>query len=228
LKDISGNSPEENTMNTQLRIAIVAVAVVAVLAVLGVGFAFAQGMSPWGTGYGMMGGRGGMMAAYQSGTPAPGDGYGMMGNGHRMGNGQGMLGGMGMNGMAVMAGVDMDTMRQWMADSGAMRTAVWNGLADAIGLTPDALNTELTSGQTLAQIAEAQGVTQSELAEALETSLKVGLNQAVAEGTLTQAQADQMLSHMAGNYEWMINHIGIGMGFGAGNCHGSPALDSNS
>lgn len=215
-------------MNSKIKITIVAVTVAAVLAVLGVGFAFAQGMSPWGGGYGMMGGRGGMIGAHQSGTPAPGDGYGMMGNGYGMTNGQGMMGGMGMNGMAAMAGVDTNTMRQWMADSGGMHTAVWNGLADALGLAPDTLNTELASGQSLAEIAETQGVNQQALAAALETSVRAGLDQAVAEGAFTREQADQMLGQMAGNFEWMLSHMGAGMGFGPGNCHKIAATQSNS
>ena len=214
-------------MNTPFKVTIVAVTFVAVFAVLGVGFAFAQGMSPWGTGYGVMGGRDGMMGAYQGGPPASGDGYGMMGNGHGMENGQGMRGGMGTNGMAAMAGMDMDTMRQWMSDSGALHTPMWTGLAEAIGLTPDALNTQLAGGQTLTQIAEAHGVTPAELTAALETSVKAGLDQAVAEETYTQAQADQMLSHMAGRYDWMLTQMGIGLGFGPSNCHGSAAAQSN-
>ena len=201
-------------MNTTLRITIVAVVVVALLAVLGVGFAFAQGMSPWGGGYGMMGNYG---YANQDGTPAP---YGMM-------NGQGMMGG-----MAAMSGVDtVGAMHQWMSTTNGMHNLVSGGLADALSLTQDDLNARLADGETLAQVAEAQGLTQADLATALEASVKAGLDQAVADGALTQAQADQMLSHMAGNYEWMITHMGTGgMGFGAGNgnCHGNLAQPNNS
>jgi len=85
-------------------------------------------------------------------------------------------------------------------------------------MTPDELNAELTSGKTLTEIAEAQGLTREQLAAALETSVKAGLDKAVADGTLTQAQADQMLSHMGGNFEWMIDHMGAA-GFGPGGCH---------
>jgi len=199
-------------MNTTLRITLVAIVAVAALAVLGVGFAFAQGMSPWG-GNGMMGNYG---FANQDGTPAP---YGMMG-------GQGMMGN-----MAAMSGVDMNAMHTWMSTTGGMHDLVWGGLADALGLTQDDLNARLAGGETLAQVAEAQGVTQADLAAALETSVKAGLDQAVADGALTQAQADQMLSHMAGNYEWMLTQMGTGgMGFGAGNgnCHGNLGQPNNS
>lgn len=216
-------------MNTTLKVTVVIV-VVALLAVLGVGFAFAQGMSPWGGGYGMMGNYG---FANQDGTPAP---YGMMGNGYGMTlaparsagvNGQGMIGG----GMAAMSGVDtVGAMHTWMSTTGGMHDLVWSGLADALGLTQDDLSARLAGGETLAQIAEAQGVTPADLATALEASVKAGLEQAVADGALTQAQSDQMLSHMAGNYEWMLTQMGAGMGFGAGsgNCHGNLGPESNS
>ncbi len=177
--------------------------------------AFAQDNGPWG--YGM---RGGMMSGYtgQTGTYGPGMmggyapnatrpftgtyGYGMMGPGGMMGNG-------------AMAG-----MHQWMLSTGGMHTIVWNGLASALKLTPEELNAQLASGKTLAQIAEAQGVNQEQLAQALESAVKAGLDKAVADKVLTQEQADWMLSHMNGN--WMISHMGAGgMGFGPGGCHGN-------
>ena len=232
-------------MNTPLKVTIVAVAVVAVLAMLGVGFAFAQGMSPWGAGYGMTGNNG---FANQDGTPAPGAGYGMMGNAGMMGNGTGttlaparsagvngqgsMMSGMGMmsgqRGMGMMNAMDMNTMHQWMSTSGGMHNVVWGGLADALGLSQDDLSAQLAGGQSLTQIAEAQGLTQAELAAALETSVKAGLDQVVADGVLTQAQADQMLNHMAGRYDWMLTQMGAGMGVGPGNCHENVAAQSNS
>ncbi|MBM2850617.1 MAG: uncharacterized protein HW418_3559, partial [Anaerolineales bacterium] len=119
-----------------------------------------------------------------------------------------------------------------MSTSGArsVHTLVWNGLADALKLTPDELNEQLASGKTLIQIAEAQGVSQDQLAAALETSVKAGLDKAVADGVLTQAQADQMLSYMSGNYAWMLSHMGAGAGagFGPGGCHGNFVPQTNS
>jgi len=216
-------------MNTPLKVTIVAVAVVAVLAMLGVGFAFAQGMSPWGAGYGMTGNNG---FANQDGTPSP---YGMtLAPARSAGvNGQGsMMSGMGMmsgqRGMGMMNAMDMNTMHQWMSTSGGMHNVVWGGLADALGLSQDDLSAQLAGGQSLTQIAEAQGLTQAELAAALETSVKAGLDQVVADGVLTQAQADQMLNHMAGRYDWMLTQMGAGMGVGPGNCHENVAAQSNS
>jgi hypothetical protein len=213
LETTMGASPEDKDMNTN-KIIVISVVTVLALIVVGGGIAFAQSTQP-GWGWGMGGYGPGMMGGYgaQIGTPAPG--YGMMGNNSSMmGN-----------------GVDMNTMHQWMSTSGAqsMHTTVWNGLAETLGLTPDELNAELASGKTLAQIAEAQGVGQEQLAAALETSVKAGLDKAVADGVLTQAQADQMLSQMGGNFEWMLAQMGAGgTSFGGGNCHGNIIPQANS
>ena len=204
-------------MNT-LKIAVIATVAVLAIAVLGAGFVFAQTSTPpapWGNGYGMMGGYG-----YQNGTPASGYGYGLMGDG------AGMMGNFAQNGDGY---AWMNNMHQWMYTSGGMHALVWNGLADAIGLTPDELNAELASGKTLTQIAETKGVSQEQLAVALEKSVKAGLDKAIADGVLTQEQAEQMLNHMGGNYSWMITYMGnFGGGFDPGNCHGNFVPQSNS
>ncbi|MBI3243191.1 MAG: hypothetical protein HYZ49_12955 [Chloroflexi bacterium] len=208
-------------MNT-LKIAVIATVAVLAIAALGAGFVFAQTQTPpapWGNGYGMMGGNSGygMMGGSAGMTPALAPGA-SVGNFAQNGDGYASLG--------------VNNMHQWMTTNGArsVHTLVWNGLADALNLTPDGLNEQLASGKTLTQIAEAQGVSQEQLAAALETSAKAGLDKAVADGALTQAQADQMLGHMAGNYAWMISQMGAGAGtgFGPGGCHGNFVPPSNS
>lgn len=194
-----------------LKLAGIAVIVVLALGVLGVGFVFAQApsQSPWG-GFGP---------------------YGMMGdswNGNGMMGGAGMMGGYSHNGN----GADwMNSMHQWMTTTGGMHTIVWDRLAVALGLTSDELNAELTSGKTLAQIAEEQGISQQELSAALETAVKDGLDDAVKDGILTQEQASAMLDHMAGNYEWMLDrmgsYMGAGDGLGFGGCHENDVPQSN-
>ena len=190
-------------MKTTVKIAVITGVVVLALAALGAGFVFAQTSTPtapWGGGYGP----GGMMGGY---------GGGMMGNFAQNGDGYAW----------------MNTMHQWMTTNGGMHTIVWNGLADALKLTPDELQNQLASGKTLTQIAEAQGVSQEQLTAVLETLVKAGLDKAVADGVLTREQADQMLSHMAGNFEWMISHMGsMGGGFGPGGCHGNFTPQNNS
>ena len=176
------------------------VAIVAILAVvaLGAGVAFAQAPTPnpdspfrW------------MMGGY----PQNEYGYGMMG-----GRG-GMMGGYAQNGEGWEW---MDDMHQWMAASGGMHTFVWNALADTLGLTSDELYAEVNSGKTITQIAEEKGISRTELVAALEAAHEDSLVQAVADGILTQEQADSILAQMAGNYEWMLDNMGAGYGMMGG------------
>ena len=188
-------------MNTTLKLTAVALStavLVGAFALLGTGLAQAQGGSPW-NGYGRMAG---------SVTPVPG----MMGGGYRMhGNGQ-----------AMMAGVDVNAMHTWMTDTGGMHTQVWASLAETLGLTPDELSAQLTAGQTLAQIAEAQGISQEQLTTAHQAAATEALKQAVADGVLTQAQADQMIARMSANGATMFAHMGA-MGGARGPMHSTWA-----
>lgn len=192
-------------MNTILKIAAAAVAttvILAAFALMGAGLAQAQGGTPWG--YPGMMGNWATPQAYGPGAM----GYGRMG-----GPGTHMQG----NGAAMMAGVDMNAMHSWMTTTGGMHTVVWASLAETLGLTPDELSTRFTAGQTLAQIAEAQGVSQEELTTALQAAMTEGLQQAVAEGALTQAQADQMTAWMTARGATMFAHMGAMGGYGPGN-----------
>jgi hypothetical protein len=186
------------------KIAGLLVVVVLALGVLGVGMVFAQGVGPQ-FGNGTWGGRmGGMMrGAIAQGTAVPGTGYGMMGGGGMMRRG-GMMGqGSGFD------YDDMQTMRGWMMGPGGMHTQVLTDLAKALNLSLTDLQSQLQSGKTLDQIAQAQGVSQAQLETALEASVKDNLTKAVTAGTITQAQADQMLSYMSGNYARMLDMIGL-------------------
>ena len=161
-------------------------------------------------------------AQTQPPTPQPGYGPG------------GMMGGRGgmMNGQSGAGWGWMNSMHQWMTASGGMHTFVWNALAEALGMTSDELTAAVNSGKTIAQIAEEQNVSRSDLVAALEAAHVESLDQAVAAGTLTQEQADSILEQMDGRYEWMIDNMGSGgmMGgrggmmngqYGAGGCHGN-------
>jgi len=63
-----------------------------------------------------------------------------------------------------------------------------------LGLTEVQLRTELESGKTLAQIATAQGKTAAGLVDALVAAAHKKLDQAVAAGRLTRAEADSLLT----------------------------------
>ena len=145
---------------------VISIAVVAVLAVALVtaGFAFAQTPTPE--------------------TPTPGSGYGqgmMNGQGYRGGmmNGQGNRGGM----MGQYAAGDQD---------GPMHDAMIAVFAEKLGLSVDELNARLAKGETMAQIASAQGLTVDQFRTLMTDARSQAIDQAVKDGTLTQAQADWM------------------------------------
>lgn len=193
------------------KIAGVMVIVVLAVGVLGVGMVFAQTVGPkvgttnWGN---MMGGMMRRAVGLQD-TPNPGTGM-MGGAGNMMGSG------------GMMDGIDMNAMHTWMMGPDGMHTQVLTDLAKTLNLSLTDLQSQLKGGKTLTQIAQAQDVSQAQLESALETSVKDNLAKAVAAGKLTQAQADQMLSYMNGNYAQMLDMMGSGMmSGGAGGCHGN-------
>lgn len=139
----------------------------------------------------------------------------------------------------------MGAMHEWMHQSGGVHEAVWKAIAEKLGLTAEELTAQFESGKTLAEIAQERGVSTSDLAATMESAMKAGLEQAVQEGALTQEQADLMLQHMDGQYEWMIENMSEGMmgagpgmmgpgsnrmGPGVGGCHDTnqPSEDNNS
>ncbi|QDB79881.1 hypothetical protein FE251_11225 [Georgenia wutianyii] len=63
--------------------------------------------------------------------------------------------------------------------------------AEKLGLTAEELREELADGSTLADVAEEQGVGTAELVDALVAAATERLDEAVADGRLTQADADE-------------------------------------
>ncbi|MFQ5410207.1 MAG: hypothetical protein ACE5FI_17490 [Anaerolineales bacterium] len=76
-----------------------------------------------------------------------------------------------------------------------IREAVNAAVADALGMTVDELQAAHEDGQRLPEIAEAQGVDLDVVKAAAEAAKEEAVNAAVADGTLTQEQADRILSH---------------------------------
>ncbi len=68
-------------------------------------------------------------------------------------------------------------------------------LADAFGLTPEELETMHDNGTTLWDYAAEQGMTVADFQAAMESARTTALEQAVADGVITQEQADWMSSH---------------------------------
>lgn len=64
--------------------------------------------------------------------------------------------------------------------------------AKALGMTADELKTELQSGKTLADVATEKNVDIATVKQAIIDAAKAEVDQAVTDGKLTQAQADEM------------------------------------
>jgi uncharacterized protein YidB (DUF937 family) len=77
--------------------------------------------------------------------------------------------------------------------------------ASYIGISEEQLRTELESGKTLAQVAQAHGKSADGLVDALVAAAKKHVDAAVAAGRLTQAQADQMLNDLRDRITSMVN-----------------------
>jgi hypothetical protein len=69
--------------------------------------------------------------------------------------------------------------------------------AEVTGLTVQEIVAALQDGQTLAEIAESQGVDPQAIVDAFLADREAALAEAVAEGRLTEEQAEQMLEEMA-------------------------------
>ncbi len=73
---------------------------------------------------------------------------------------------------------------------------VREALADALGMTPEALDEALQGGKSLFEIAKEQGVYMADVEAQLDEALAERIEQAVEEGTLTQEQADRLLGRV--------------------------------
>jgi hypothetical protein len=87
--------------------------------------------------------------------------------------------------------------------------------AVALGMTTDELTTALRQGKTLEQLAEEAGVDVQDVREAIraarDVELRERIEQAVADGTLTQEKADWLLEGLEKGF---LDGPGFGFGFG--------------
>lgn len=125
---------------------------------------------------------------------------GYVGRGSMMrGGGRGTYGGM----------MDFDNDDEY----GPMHEAMMTAFAEALGLEVDELEARHAAGETMWQIAEAQGYSLEAFNALMLETRSAALDQAVADGLLTQEQADWMQSR----WETMQTN---GFGPGSGNCQG--------
>jgi hypothetical protein len=92
--------------------------------------------------------------------------------------------------------------------------------ASYLGVTEEGLRTELAEGQTLAEVAEAQGKSVDGLVDAMVAAAKDDLQQAVADGRLTDGQRDDIVATLETRITALVNgergpgRGGFGRGFG--------------
>jgi polyhydroxyalkanoate synthesis regulator phasin len=96
--------------------------------------------------------------------------------------------------------------------------------ADQLGLTVDELLAELEDGRSIADVAEQRGVDAQTIADAYIAVRTERLDEAVAEGRITQEQADEMLAHVT---EEMAEHLNepFDEEHGSGDCQDEPFGD---
>jgi len=100
----------------------------------------------------------------------------------------------------------------------AARTQDEQDIATAIGISVSQLQSELSSGKTIAQVATAHGVAVSKVIDALVVAENKEVDAALAAGSITQGQADQLKAQQKQRITDLVN--GTGRGFGGP--HGGP------
>lgn len=123
---------------------------------------------------------------------------------------------------------------------GGGRGGMWGGpdgslvtvAAEVLGLDRTALVAKLNAGQTIADVAQAEGVALDKIVDAFLAPRVEALVQAVADGRITQAQADTMLATMEANVTAQLSapHAvtprGNGIGTGFVDADGDGVCDS--
>lgn len=108
-------------------------------------------------------------------------------------------------------------MMGWGGNFGPMHETMLNTLADALDLTPEELEARHDAGETFWEIAEAEGLSAEEIQELMFSAHDVALEDAVANGWLTEEQA-----------EWMDSHMQQQMLEGGSHCGGRNGQSTNS
>jgi polyhydroxyalkanoate synthesis regulator phasin len=87
-------------------------------------------------------------------------------------------------------------------------------IAEALGISQDQLMEELSGGKSLAEVAEDHGMSVDAFTEALRSQVKAQLDSFVADGKLTQDQADAMFQRIEENIDGIVSGQGVPGSFG--------------
>jgi hypothetical protein len=85
---------------------------------------------------------------------------------------------------------------------------IFAAASNALGMTTDELKTELRSGKSIAQIASEENVPLSDVKAAVTAEVTTRVNEAVANGNLTQEQADEILSGLSERLDEILERSG--------------------
>ena len=88
---------------------------------------------------------------------------------------------------------------------GMGRGAELRGLADSLGIDLDQLRTDVMGGKTIAEAAAAQGVSADALTSTLVTEATRHIDQALADGRIDQAKADELKAGLDARIDDLIN-----------------------
>jgi len=88
-----------------------------------------------------------------------------------------------------------------------LRRAGLEASAKVIGITPQALRADLKAGQTVAQVANAKGITTTTLVGDLTKDVDAAIQKAVTNGKLTQAQATKVEAKVPAALTKAVNHV---------------------
>ena len=140
--------------------------------------------------------------------------------------GGGMMGGRQRGGM-------MGGYRSSDGQYGPMHEYMEKAFAKALGIKEDDLEAALASGKTMWQVAEEKGMTAEAFQKVMVEARTNAFKQMVADGVITQAQADWMLSRMqnmwgqgGGRFGGQGGCPGMGGGYGSGSRWNSPSTPS--
>jgi hypothetical protein len=101
-------------------------------------------------------------------------------------------------------------MGRWGAGGyGLMHEYMEDAFAEALGITHEELEAKLDAGETMWSITRSQGLSDNEITKMMMDARTKALDKAIADGILTQEQADWMIQRM----QQMQDN-----GFGPGNC----------
>jgi len=84
--------------------------------------------------------------------------------------------------------------------------------AQAIGISADDLRTAIQGGKSIAQVAKDHNVDEQKVIDALVAAETTAIDQAVKDGKLTQAQADQRKANLAAHVKDGLERVGGGPG----------------